>query len=154
MSADFQTHNKEFVAMLRWLAEGLKKYTVEELTENLGSLVSDKKLRQRQQKLKVECVLSEICTEFEITRDELVKGRGKGVVQTARKYAYCILHQDVGLPIRYIAKNIFLREWHTSVSVAVNYTKTLNVNIKADREFGEKLQELREKIKEKIKNVL
>jgi len=144
----------ELRVFLRNLQEGLKKYTLAEFNDSISSIVTDKKGKKREQKLKVDCVITEICNEFNLSREELLKGRGKGIVQTARKYTYCILHNDLELPIRHIAKNIFAHQWHTSVSVVINYSKTLNLAIKSDREFAEKLNFLRSRIDEKINNVM
>jgi chromosomal replication initiation ATPase DnaA len=145
---------KDLQVFFKTLQQGLKKFSLQELNESIEGIVSDKNLRKREQKLKTDCVISEICNEFNVNRAELLKGRGKGQVQVARKYAYCILHHDLELPIRYIAKSVFQHQWHTSVSVVINYSKSLNMMVKTDREFAEKLENLRSRIQEKIKNII
>jgi hypothetical protein len=97
-------------------------------------------------------VIDTICADFKIPRGTFLKGRGKGKVQEARKYAYCILHNDLNLTIRYIAKRVFSLKWHTSVSVVLKYEKTLKTELKPDRLFLENLTRLRQAIKEKINN--
>jgi hypothetical protein len=151
---DTATDNKELQIFFKNLAQGLKKYSLQELNENLSLMVTNKADRERQKAYYIDCVLTEICQEFSLTKPELVRGRGKGVVQVARKYAYCILHDDFEIPIRHIAKNVFNLNWHTSVSVVIQYKKTLNMDVKPDREFSEKLEQLKERILKKIHSTI
>ncbi len=154
MLVDTASDNKELQLFFKNLAYGLKKYSLQELNENLSSMVTNKAYKDKQKAYYIDCVLSEICQEFNLTKQELVKGRGKGVVQIARKYAYCILHDDFEIPIRHIAKNVFHLNWHTSVSVVIQYKKSLNLDIKPDREFSEKLEALKERILKKINSTI
>lgn len=146
------TLNKDLESFLRNLQLGLKKYTLSEINQSILSLVNDKNEKFRQRQIKVDMVVNVICKHFQIDRDIFLNGRGKGIVQQARKYAFCILHNDFGLPIRYISQSVFSSKWHTSVSMAIQYSKSLNMDIKPDKEFFEKMNELRDEITLKIKN--
>ena len=73
-------------------------------------------------------------------RDILIYGKSKKDLQQARNITYCILHLDLGLPIRYIAKRIFFLNWHISVGFSIKYHKSLNMNIAPDKLFKEKLE--------------
>ena len=89
--------------------------------------------------------------EFGVKKDVFIAGRGKRDIHEARRYAFCVLHNQFGLPIRYIAKKVFKLKWHTSVSMVLQYQKSLNLNVKPDREFSEKLTDIQEKINANIK---
>lgn len=146
------SQSRELETFLRNLQLGLKRFSLAELNETIEALVTDKNQKSRQRQVKVDLVVNVICKHFNLDRDIFLKGRGKGIVQQARKYAYCILHNDYDLPIRFISNQVFDLKWHTSVSVTIQYYKTLNVDIKPDKEFIEKLNELRNEINIKIKN--
>lgn len=147
-----QTEMRELELLFRNIQQGLRRYSLAELNENIGSLVngSTEKLRDKQRHINI--IIDIICTDFKLQRSTFLKGRGKGKVQEARKYAYCILHEDLNLPIRYIAKSIFSLKWHTSVSVVLKYHKTLREDLKPDRLFMEKLNHLREAIANRLNN--
>jgi chromosomal replication initiation ATPase DnaA len=146
------SQTRELEIFLRNLQIGLKKYSLSELNESIEAIVTDKNEKFRQRQVKVDLVVNVICKHFGLDRDIFLNGRGKGTIQQARKYAYCILHNDYDLPIRYISHQVFSLKWHTSVSVAIQYAKTLNEDVKPDKEFIQKLKELRNEINIKIKN--
>ena len=146
------TENRELELLFRNIQQGLKRYSLAELNENIGSLVNGSTQKLIDNHRHVNVVIDTICADFKIPRGTFLKGRGKGKVQEARKYAYCILHNDLNLTIRYIAKRVFSLKWHTSVSVVLKYEKTLKTELKPDRLFLENLTRLRQAIKEKINN--
>jgi chromosomal replication initiation ATPase DnaA len=146
------SQSRELEIFLRNIQIGLKKYSLSELNESLEAIVTDKNEKLRQRQVKVDLVVNVICKHFDLEKEIFLRGRGKGVIQQARKYAYCILHNDYDLPIRFISNQVFSLKWHTSVSVAIQYAKTLNEDVKPDKEFIQKLKELRNEINIKIKN--
>lgn len=146
------SQTRELEIFLRNIQIGLKKYSLNELNQTIEALVTDKNEKGRQRKAKVDIVVSVICKHFELDKEKFLNGRGKGLIQQARKYAFCILHNDFDLPIRYISSEVFSLKWHTSVSLVIQYAKTLNEDIKPDKIFIDKLNELRKQIDTKIKN--
>jgi len=143
---------KELEVFFKNIQQGLKKYTLQELNDSIGAIVTNKTDKQKEKKSQINIVVEVICSQFDLTKESLLNGRGKGSIQEARKYAFCILHNDFNLPIRYIAKNVFQLNWHTSVSIAIQYYKSINLDVKSDREFKERLQTIQNKIVEKVKN--
>lgn len=143
---------RELELFLRNIQQAVRKYTLSELNETIGDMVHSKAERNRDKHRQIAIVLDVVCKDFNVSRDLLLTGRGKGKIQQARKFAYCLLHHDLELPIRYIANDIFSQKWHTSVMVVIKYHKSLNCEIKPDREFIEKLSELRKQINGKIQN--
>ena len=69
----------------------------------------------------------------------------RGTVNYENETAYCLLHLNLGLNVRYIAEKIF-NTWPTSVSKGIKRYKESNVNLKADKEFVEKYKNLEEKL--------
>ena len=149
---DNYVEKRELEVFFKNIQQGLKKYTLQELNDSLGVIVNNKTDKQQDKKQQINIVVEVICSHFDLTKESLLRGRGKGTIQEARKYAFCILHNDFQVPIRYIAKKVFQLNWHTSVSIAIQYYKTLNLDVKPDREFKERLQIIQNKIVDKINN--
>ena len=149
---DNYVEKRELEVFFKNIQQGLKKYTLQELNDSLGVIVNNKTDKQQDKKQQINIVVEVICSHFDLTKESLLQGRGKGTIQEARKYAFCILHNDFQVPIRYIAKKVFQLNWHTSVSIAIQYYKTLNLDVKPDREFKERLQIIQNKIVDKINN--
>jgi len=149
---DNYLEKRELEVFFKNIQQGLKKYTLQELNDSLGQIVNNKTDKQKDKKQQISIVVDVICGHFSLSRESLLRGRGKGTIQEARKFAFCILHNDFNVPIRYIAKNVFQLNWHTSVSIAIQYYKTLNLDVKPDREFMERLQIIQNKIVDKINN--
>lgn len=124
----------------------LKKHSIQELNESINNFIANNYRNTKCNPSKVNAVLNAVCNEFDITRDKLVIGRGKGVVQEARKYAFILLYQELNLTIRYIAKYVFHLKWHTSVAMAIKYYKNINENIKPDKNFITRYNKLLTKI--------
>lgn len=146
------SEKKELEVFFKNIQQGLKRFTLGELNESLHSILQNKEDKQKDKQKQIALVLDSVCKEYGIKRDYLIKGKSKGDLQQARNIAYCILHLDLGLSIRYIAKNVFFLEWHNSVGVAIKYHKELNTDIAPDRKFKEKLELIKSGIVSKIKN--
>lgn len=139
----------EIVDLLKNLQNGLKKYTLSEFNEAINVLVKDAKNYGSKEEIQV--VLDEVCNAYGIAKTILIYSNARGNMTQARTMAYCILHFELNLPIRYISKKIFYKKWHGSVAVAVRFYKKLNTAIKPDREFLNKYETIVQKIKEKNK---
>lgn len=143
---------KELASFLKNIHHALKKHSLKEINQTFTSTLLAKNERDAQQKNNIAILLDVVCRDFNVDRVALLNGRGKGRVQQARKFAFCILHNDFNISIRQIATQIFSLNWHTSVSIAIQYHKSLNPDLKADKEFLEKLASLKKKIYLKIEN--
>lgn len=143
----------ELENFLKNIQNGLKKFTLKELNDSLYIVLRTKNGKQNPKQKYIQIVLDEVSKEFDIQLEYLINSRKRGTVQQARKIAYCILHFNLKLPIRYIAKNVFYQNWHTRVGAIIQYHNRLNLNIKPDKEFYDKLQLINQKVTEKIKNI-
>ena len=144
--------NKQLEVFFKNIQKGLKKFTLDELNDSIDSLVNTDADWERTKGKEIATVIGVICKEFEIEKEVLLYGRSKGKTSEARRYAACILHIEYNLPIRFIAKSVFKLNWHTGVTEAVRYYKSLNMEVKPDREFSERLQSILNKIATKNKN--
>ena len=134
------SEKKELETFFKNIQQSLKKHSLCEINESLQSIGNNNKDTHKERQKDIGLVLDAICKEFKIEKELLIYGKSTKDLQQARNIAYCILHIDLGLPIRYIAKRIFFLNFHNSVGVAIKYHKSLNVNITPDRKFKEKLE--------------
>ncbi|HRH53144.1 MAG TPA: hypothetical protein PLN38_07460 [Chitinophagales bacterium] len=142
--------NKEIEIFFRNIQQGLSKYSLQEINESLEAIINNDEHFVVNSKKRINTVLDVVCDDFKITKHMLLHGRGKGVVQEARVVAFCVLHNDFNLSMRYIALSVFKMNWHTSVSKAIQYYKSLNMQCKPDRLFNEKLVSIKDKINNAI----
>jgi len=153
MSDTIMCEKTELENFLKNLQTGLKKYSLKELNDSLYIVLRNRNGKQHPKQKHIKVVLEEVAKEFDIQLEYLINSRKRGNVQQARKIAYCVLHFNLKLPIRYIAKNIFYQTWHTRVGNIIQYHNRLDLNIKPDKEFYEKLQKINEKVTDKFKNI-
>lgn len=147
-----QASGTENVGLLfKNLQRGLELCTAEELNEAITSLII-KKVNKGEE---IEFILNEICAKYEITKRGLFSGKVHKIYE-ARKLACCLLHYELGLSHRNIAV-VLKQKYHTKVGFAIRYYKTINKNVKTDREFQEKYRNIQvrliESINQKEKNV-
>lgn len=133
--------NNEIEKLLKNIQEGLKRYSVKELNQAIISF-----LNKKEDKLdEIEFILRIVSSEYNISIHTLKKENARGLIQEAKQIAYCLLHFNLGLSTRYIAKRVFFN-WHTSVYSGIKRFKEIDINLKQDREFMEKYQLLNQKM--------
>ena len=121
---------KDIELLLQNIQEGLKKYTVKELNDAIITFLSKKGDKFEE----INYVLQLVIDEFNITMHTLKKSNARGPITEAKQIAYCILHFNIGLSTRYIAKRIF-NNWHTSVHTGILKLKRSDINHKQDKQF-------------------
>lgn len=136
------SEKKALETFFKNVQQNLKNYSLCEINESLEWMSNNDIYKQKD----ISMILDVICEDFNIEKETLIYGKTKKELQQARNIAYCILHLDLGVPIRYIAKRIFFLKWHNSVAVAIKYHKSLNVNIAPDRKFKEKMETIQKTI--------
>lgn len=134
----------DLTAFLKNTEKALRNNTVKELNEAVVHFLKnkDEKIEEAHQVLQI------VADEFAISKRVLQKSSARGKVETARKMAYCLLHFDLGLNTRYIAKRLFDR-WVNSVSNGIKYYKSLDLKIKQDKDFMSTYERLQLKISTK-----
>lgn len=145
------SEKEEVLRLIKSLQKGLKQFTLKEFNEAINSVINPPIENEKSKEKHIALILDLICEEYSITRQELTYGRAKGDVQKARSIAYCILHFNLKLPIRYIANKVFFLKWHNSVGVAIQYYNNLNCDIQPDKEFKEKLEKIQTSAISKLK---
>ena len=134
--------NKEVESLLKNIQLGLQKYSVKELNLAIVSVLQKNGSQQKE----ITYVLKIVSQKYKISVKTLTQSRSRGEIQNARMLSYCLLHDTLGLSIRYIAKNIFSR-WHNSVAAALKHYKELQpAKFKIDREFEDNLKECQTKL--------
>lgn len=139
--------NKDLGILLTSIQKGLKVYSIKELNQAITKVLNKKSDRSEE----IEYILSIVSNKFGITRNALMQSHKWGNVQQARRIAYCLLHFELELPYRKIAKDIFLME-HGVVQQGINYYRNLNLEVKADKDFYDIYLAMQEKLIEYINN--
>jgi chromosomal replication initiation ATPase DnaA len=138
--------NKQFVALLNNIKEGLKTHTPEELNAAIIEVLNSKHDKAPE----IKFVILAVCKKFSISKRTLIKSSARGDIQQARQLTYCLLHMDLGLSIRHVAKKVF-NKFPNSVAVAIKYHRNCDEKIPSEREFMEKYAALRNELIEYIK---
>lgn len=129
---------KEFEAFFKSALECLKHLSPAEIAEQLTKIST----QNSDKKFHIEFILNSVSAEFEISRRSLIYSAQRGNIQQAKQLAYCLLHFEVGLPVRYIGKRVFSVA-HPSVVRALKRYNNINLLVPADREFKEKYEKLK-----------
>lgn len=137
-------------ALLKNIQIGLKVYTSDDLLSELNNSIVGLLNKKDNKQQYVDYTLQLVCDEYGITKRILINSTARGKFQQARIMSYCLLHYELGLPIRYIAKRIF-DKWHNSVSDGLRYFKTIDIGIKEQKQFQETYTRLQERLIESIK---
>lgn len=141
------SEKKEVEDLIKNLHQGLKKVGLKELNNGILKIIKEKNSKSDE----VYYVLSIVCKEFDITLSSLKAKYPKGIIQDAKQVAYCLLHFDLHLTMRYIAEKVF-QNWPTSVYTGIKRFKEGDPNHKADKDFLEKYQKLKLQTKDFLNN--
>jgi hypothetical protein len=137
----------EVEELLKNIHQGLKKVGLKELNTGILKFLSTKNDKSEE----IDFVLQLVCKEYSLSIHSLKSKYPKGLVQDAKQVAYCLLHFNLQLTIRYIAEKIFMN-WPTSVYTGVKRYKEGDINHKADKDFMEKYNKLEKLVIEHITN--
>lgn len=122
---------KDLELLAQSITEGLKEYTIEEISTAIKDHLEVNRTKE------VSFIFKTVAEHYQLTRRIIITGKSSGKIQEARKIIYCLIHYNLNLSTRHIAKRIFKNKWHSSVAITIRYFKTLDENIKIDREFSE-----------------
>ena len=133
--------NEEVEYLLTNIQKGLKIYSVKELNNAISKI-----LTKKEEKIdEINYILDLVCEHFEISMSQLKKKGARGRIIDAKQTAYCLLHFNTGLPIRYIAKKIF-NNWPNSISIGIKRVKNADVKIKQEEVFMYNYKKLQQKL--------
>jgi len=130
---------------LKNLRKGLKVCDLEELNKTIEGLLE----KIKNDDSVIEDVLNVVCEEYKLLRNELLHSTQRGEIQEARRIAICLMFFNSNISIRKIANGVFNREYHLFIQKAIKRHKTLNVNIKPDKQYKDKYDKLEQIIKTK-----
>lgn len=135
---------------LKSIQKGLKQYTLEEFNVAIDGALKPKTQNEQDKRREINIVLDLICKEYGITKDALIYDKTKRTILRARNIAYCILHFNIKLSIRYIATKVFFLKWHNSVGIAIKNYNMLNPKIATDKEFNDMFKKIEDLTNKKI----
>jgi len=138
--------NEQIETLLKNVQQGLSKYSVTELNDAIITALHNKSDKKKE----IKYVFKIVCNEYGISETTLKNLTKRGFLQDAKQITYCLLYYNVGLSQRYIAKCIFFN-WQTSISNAIKRHEKANLQVKTDREFLEKYELLKKKLRNYIK---
>jgi chromosomal replication initiation ATPase DnaA len=133
--------NTEIKSLLQNIQKGLRLYSVTELNDALEQAL----IKKHEKTKEIDYVLTIVSNEYNISQYALKNMKKRGNLQDAKQLAYCLLHFNLGLSIRYIANSIFFC-WHSSVANGVARFKKSDIQHKQDRAFLEKYELLKNKL--------
>jgi hypothetical protein len=134
--------NTEIDELLNNMRKALKHYSVKELNEAIIFALSEKKEDISEP---VKFVLKIVAKHYGISEKILKNSVSRGRIVEAKNISYCLLHYDLGLPTGYIANRIFFN-WKNSVHLGTKKLKSLNLSIKADKDFYDTYQQMQTKL--------
>jgi hypothetical protein len=141
------SENKEIELLLKNLQNGLKRHSVSELNDAISIAINNKD----DIKSDIDFILSLVAKDYGITIKAIKRNYARGKATDAKQIAYCLLHFNLGLSIRYIAKNVF-HNWATSVFTGIKRFKNSDVKVKNDAEFIDRYKRLQEKVIKYLEN--
>jgi chromosomal replication initiation ATPase DnaA len=125
------SNNKlELESLLNNIQEGLKKFTIKELNEAIISFLNKKSDKS----LEINYVMHIVSKDYNITFETLKSKNARGNLQEAKQIAYCLLHFNLGLSLRYISNRVFFNN-HNSVAIGIKRLKKADPNHIVDKNF-------------------
>lgn len=139
---------EQFRLLFKKLEEALKQHSIEDITNAVSEFLSKKTDKSQE----INFVLDNVASDYGMTKRTLIHSNQRGQFSQARDVAYCVLYYNLGLPVRYISNSVIPRKSHVSVFNATKYFKSLNLEVKVDREFKEAYDRVSKKLAEFISN--
>lgn len=136
---------QELESLLKHITSGLKNHSIKELNAALVEVLAKKGINTQEK----HWIIDEVSKEYGITRHVLINSNEYGMVTTARKLAYCLLHDLLGLSQRHIALNIF-KKTPRIVHLAIDYYRNINIEIDEDKIFKDRFEKINLKFIEYI----
>lgn len=130
------SESKEVENLFKNIQSGLKTYSVKDLNKAIVSFLSKK----HEKITEIDFIMIETSKKFEISVEKLNQANTRGIIQDAKQVCYCLLHFDLGLSIRNVAK--IFGNYPNSVATGVNRLKNCDSNIKYDKIFLENYKEM------------
>jgi chromosomal replication initiation ATPase DnaA len=138
------SETKDLELLLKNMQKGLKFFSIKELSDAIFSFLKSKEEKSTE----INLILNIVQNEFSISLNKL-KSNGRGEIIDAKQLAYCLLHYDLGLSVRYISSKVF-DNWPNSVFNGIKRLKNIDLNLKPDKLFFEKYKLMQNKYVEQL----
>ncbi len=120
----------ELEHLFKNIGRGLKKFSAGDLNKAVIAALKN----QSDPSPEIDFVLESVAKHFKISVKALKQTHTRGKLQDAKQISYCLLHFNLGLPINYIAKNVY-ENWPNSVQKGINRLKNMDIHIKSECDF-------------------
>lgn len=134
--------NTDIEDLLKNMRKALKHYSVKELNE---AIITSLSKRKNDINKEVNYILKIVAAQYKVTEMILKNSVSRGKIVEAKNIAYCLLHYDLGLSIGHISQRIFFNS-RNSVYTGIKKLKSLNLSIKADKDFYDTYQQMQSKL--------
>ena len=135
--------NKEIQILLNTISTALQSNSVDEITSCISSATGIKKGGDSSLILHI---LQIVAIKYGLSIATILNTKSNRKVVAAKKVCYCVIHNVLGYPSRYIATDIFKMKHHNSVAIAILKYKQSNHKIKLEREFKNDIDEITSKV--------
>lgn len=140
-----KAENKELRSFFDNIQRGLETHSIKELNAALSDVLDDKADMREE----IQMVLQVVSKEFGCTPKMLMQKNARGEMRDAQDLCYGLMHIDLRLKVRFIAKRIFSC-WPTSVSKGATRLKKLNPKINQDKILIARYENLKQALANKI----
>jgi len=138
-----ESDKKDIEVLLKNIQKGLKKHSVKELSDAILNHIGNSDNHKTSD---VNKVFEIVGADFGIMPNTIKRARNNYKVTDARHIVYCLLHYDLKLSIRHIAKKVF-DFYPNSVVQGLKRLKHAEPDkIKVDAEFVEAYNRSKEKL--------
>ena len=138
--------DKRIEQLFETIHKGVKILGVDAMNKSISDIIYG----EYKQDDVIEYIFQCICDEYQISRNTLIRGTGRGEQAQARRIAWCLLYNVLNIKLSFISKRIFFYSDHMAVYRAVIMLKKIDVKIKHEREFLERYEKIKIKVENKI----
>lgn len=132
--------NKQVESLLKNIGEGIRLNLVKELNHAVVKTLHKKTDKGSE----IDFVIDMVCSDFKVTKHNLLQSKKHGNVQKARQMCFCLLYFDIGLSLREIGK--IFNKYVRSISIVIENYRKLDPEFKLDKEYLEQYKKYQEKI--------
>ena len=124
--------------LLNNIRKGLEVYGPKRFNQSVISLLGVKK----DDSVKIQKIIKQVCAEYKISHSTLISSNERGDVYEAKRIVICLLFFETNMKVRAIASKIFQREWHSFATKCIKKHRTLNLIVKADKEYKQRYDKI------------
>jgi chromosomal replication initiation ATPase DnaA len=145
---DTDPEKQEVSRLLNNIQKGINAIGISRLNTALCTIL----LQEDGKDKAITLVIATVCDDFNVAPATIKNKYASAEAMRAREMCFCILHYEFNIPTRAISRAVMGNENHTTVFQIIKRYRTINENIKDDREFKNRYDKIFSKIKPKLTN--